>query len=185
MRMSQLMLSSQPPPRAKPFTAAMVGMGMVSSLRNTLLPFLPKASPPALVRVLISPMSAPATKAFSPDPVSTSARISSSAFTSSTNSFRSSRTSEFRALSALGRLMVATAMLPFFSNRTLVTIAPPSILRRIVSPRSSADWFDGAGLPAFLPARRPFHTAFIIVPRLFFIKCFPTIFFVFYISHKT
>lgn len=44
------MLISQPPPSAKPLTAAITGMGKVSSLRNTSLPFLPKASPSALVR---------------------------------------------------------------------------------------------------------------------------------------
>ena len=124
-RISQLIDSSQPPPRAKPLTAAIVGMGSVSSLRNTSLPFLPKASPSALVRVLISPMSAPATKAFSPLPVMTRARISSSAFTCSTSWSMSSSTWEFRALRALGRLMVATAMWPFFSNRTFVMIVPP------------------------------------------------------------
>ena len=128
--MSQLMEISHPPPNAKPFTAAITGMGKVSILRNTSLPFLPKASPSSGVRVLISPISAPATKAFSPLPVMTSARISLSALTMSTSSPRSVRTSLLSALSALGRLMVATAMLPFFSNRTFVMLTPPYFLFR-------------------------------------------------------
>ena len=128
MRMSQLMLSSQPPPSAKPLMAAMVGMGRVSMRRNTSLPCLPKASPSLGVRVLISPISAPATKAFSPLPVSTRARISLSALTISTSSPRSVSTSLFSAFSALGRLMVAIAMCPFFSNRTFVMLTPPYFL---------------------------------------------------------
>ena len=128
IRISQLMLSSQPPPSAKPLTAAIVGIGSFSSLRKTSLPSLPKASPSALVSVLISPMSAPATKAFSPLPVMTSARISSSAMICPIISSRSATTAEFSALSALGRLMVATAMLPFFSNRTFVMLVPPCML---------------------------------------------------------
>ena len=157
MRISQAMLSSQPPPRAKPFTAAMVGMGSVSMARKTLLPCLPKASPPSLVRVLISPMSAPATKAFSPLPVMTRARISASAFTAETSSSRSVRTSEFSAFSALGRLMVATAMRPFFSSRMLVI-------------SSSSLWFLSVGAapgngtgPA--GGHTPPHTYHIIVAR--------------------
>ena len=74
MRISQLIAISQPPPSAKPFTAAITGTGKVSSLRNTSLPFFPNASPSAFVSVLISPMSAPATKDFSPAPVRIIAR---------------------------------------------------------------------------------------------------------------
>ena len=108
MRISQLMASSLPPPSAKPFTAAMTGMGRVSILRNTSLPFLPKASPSALVRVLISPMSAPATKLFSPEPVMMRARTSLRSRASMAAS-SSPSTSLFRAFRALGRSMVRTA----------------------------------------------------------------------------
>ena len=77
IRMSQLMLISHPPPRAKPLTAAITGIGNVSNLRKISFPFLPKASPSAFVNVLISPMSAPATKDFSPAPVKTRQRTAS------------------------------------------------------------------------------------------------------------
>ena len=75
MRISQLMASSLPPPSAKPLTAAMTGMGNCSIIRKMSLPSLPKASPSALVIVLIEPMSAPATKLLSPSPVSTMQRM--------------------------------------------------------------------------------------------------------------
>ncbi len=105
---------SQPPPSAKPLIAAITGMGKVSSLRNTSLPFLPKASPSALVSVLISPMSAPATKDFCPAPVKirhlTSSRLTLSRVWSS-----SSSTVEFNAFSAFSRLMVMMPVAPFCS----------------------------------------------------------------------
>ena len=55
--------------------AAMTGMGKLSIIRNTSLPSLPKASPSALVMVLMEPMSAPATKLLSPSPVRTMQRM--------------------------------------------------------------------------------------------------------------
>ena len=111
IRKSQLIASSLPPPRANPFTAAITGTGKVSILRKRSLPFLPKASPSFLVSLLISPISAPATKLLSPAPVSTSARISSR-FTLSITSFRSSRTWLLSALSAWGRLIVIRPTAP-------------------------------------------------------------------------
>ena len=58
-----------------PVIAAMTGIGKVSIIRNTSLPFLPNASPSAFVSVDISPISAPATNDFSPAPVKTSALV--------------------------------------------------------------------------------------------------------------
>ena len=72
--MSQDMASSHPPPRAKPLTAAITGRGKFSIIRKMSLPSLPKASPSALVMVDIEPISAPATKLFSPAPVRTTQR---------------------------------------------------------------------------------------------------------------
>ena len=115
--MSQLMEISHPPPSAKPFTAAITGIGKVSSLRNTSLPFLPKASPSALVRVLISPISAPATKDFWPAPVRIRQRTASRSTPSSVLS-SSSSTVEFRAFSAFSRLMVMIPTCPFTSYNT-------------------------------------------------------------------
>ena len=111
MRKSQLMASSQPPPRANPFTAAMTGIGNTSSARKISFPFLPKASPSSFVSVLICAISAPATKLFSPAPVMIRQRTASWSTPSST-AFRSSRTSAFSAFSAFGRLMVMMPICP-------------------------------------------------------------------------
>ncbi len=114
IRMSQLIASSQPPPSAKPFTAAITGMGKVSSLRNTSFPFLPNASPSAFVSVLISPMSAPATNDFAPAPVKIRQRTASRSTASSVAS-SSSSTCEFNAFKAFSRLIVMVPTAPFTS----------------------------------------------------------------------
>ena len=111
---SQLMEISQPPPSAKPFIAAITGIGNVSSLRNTSFPFLPKASPSAFVNVLISPISAPATKDFCPAPVKIR-HLTSSRFTASRVASSSSSTCEFSAFSAFSRLIVIMPYAPFCS----------------------------------------------------------------------
>ena len=74
-----------------PFTAAITGIGNVSNLRKTSLPFLPKASPSAFVKVDISPISAPATNDFSPAPVKIKALVASKS-TASNVAFNSSNT---------------------------------------------------------------------------------------------
>ena len=124
MRMSQDMASSQPPPRAKPFTAAMTGRGKLSIIRKMSLPSLPKASPSALVMVDMEPMSAPATKLLSPAPVSTTQRTVFWSMPSKA-AFRSASTSGFRALRALGRSMVRTATAPCTSQFTNDISLPP------------------------------------------------------------
>ena len=121
--MSQLIASSLPPPSAKPLTAAMTGMGKLSIIRNTSLPSLPKASPSALVMVLMEPMSAPATKLLSPSPVRTMQRMADWS-TASKAAFRSARTSGFRAFSAFGRSMVMISTAPctsVFTNAIVKT----------------------------------------------------------------
>ena len=121
--MSQLIASSLPPPSAKPLTAAMTGMGKLSIIRNTSLPSLPKASPSALVMVLMEPMSAPATKLLSPSPVRTIQRMADWS-TASKAAFRSARTSGFRAFSAFGRSMVIISTAPctsVFTNAIVKT----------------------------------------------------------------
>ena len=57
-----------------------------------------------------SPMSAPATKALSPAPVSTTTRMSSSAATRPSASASSASSARLIAFSALGRLKVIVAM---------------------------------------------------------------------------
>ena len=121
IRISQLIEISHPPPRAKPFTAAITGIGNVSSLRNTSFPFLPNASPSAFVSVLISPMSAPATKDLSPAPVRITALTVSRSIASSVAS-SSSRTWLFKAFNAFGRLIVivATASLTSYKIKSMI-----------------------------------------------------------------
>ena len=114
---SQLMEISQPPPNAKPLTAAMTGRGNVSNLRKTSFPFLPKASPSAFVNVLISPISAPATNDFSPAPVKIR-HLVVSRLTASSVAFNSSRTCEFNAFNAFSLLMVMIPTAPFSSYNT-------------------------------------------------------------------
>ena len=111
---SQLMEISHPPPNANPLTAAITGIGNVSSLRNTSFPFLPKASPSAFVNVLISAISAPATKDFCPAPVRIK-HLTSLRLTASSVAFNSSSTWEFNAFSAFSRLMVMMPYAPFCS----------------------------------------------------------------------
>ena len=112
--MSQLMASSQPPPRAKPLTAAMVGISSFSMRRIRALPRWPHLRPAATSMGYCSPMSAPATKE-RPSPVMMKARSSVSCSTSVMTCSSSEITVEFKAFSASGRLMVAMPMLPFFS----------------------------------------------------------------------
>ena len=109
--------SSQPPPRAKPFTAAMVGLVRFSSFKNTRLPSTPKALASAAVRVDIWPMSAPATKE-RPAPVITATRMLSSASTWSSTASSSRSTWSFRAFRASGRFMVIRPTGPRCSNVT-------------------------------------------------------------------
>ena len=112
--MSQLIASSQPPPRAKPLTAAMVGISSFSMRRNRALPRWPHLRPAATSITYCSPMSAPATKE-RPSPVMMSAPSSVSFSTSEMACSKSLTTAEFSAFSASGRLMVAIPILPFFS----------------------------------------------------------------------
>ena len=114
---SQLIASSHPPPSANPFTAAITGIGKVSIFLNTSFPFLPNASPSATLSLLISPISAPATKDLSPEPVNTTALITFVSMPSK-HASRSANTSEFKALSALGLSIVTIPTAPSASNLT-------------------------------------------------------------------
>ena len=125
IRISQLIAISHPPPSAKPLTAAITGIGNFSSFRNTSFPFFPKASPSAFVRELISAMSAPATKDFSPAPVRIKARISSRSTASRTSS-SSPSTALFKALSAFGREIVIRPICPSASYVTNSMLFSPS-----------------------------------------------------------
>ena len=113
--------NSQPPPKANPLTAAITGIAKVSIFLKTSFPFLEKASPSFFDKVLISAMSAPATKDFSPSPVMINAWILSVSIFSRALS-NSSRTLLFKAFKALGRFMVKIAM--FSSSWYLINSAP-------------------------------------------------------------
>ena len=108
------MAISHPPPRAYPLTAAITGISKVSIFLKTSFPFFEKAVPCSLFRVLISAISAPATKDFSPAPVIITALIFFVSMESKVLS-SSSRTLEFKAFKAFGRLMVIMEIWSFSS----------------------------------------------------------------------
>src|ERR671928_194691 len=89
--MSHAAASSQPPPSAKPLIAAIVGFGIVSSNRPASWPSAPHAFACSGSSSLMYLMSAPATNAFSPAPVSTTTRTSPSAASSRSRSRSSLR----------------------------------------------------------------------------------------------
>ena len=102
---SQHIASSQPPPNAKPCTAAMVGAGKDSSRPSMAWPLRAIASASAAENPRISAMSAPAAKARFPAPVTTSARSPSPAMASSSPPSSSTR-ARLSALSFSGRWRV-------------------------------------------------------------------------------
>ena len=99
--MSHIMASSQPPPSAKPFTAAMMGV-LASASADQFDKKLPLHTS-LNVLFCISLMSAPAAKA-RVEPVSTMQAICGWASNVLTAALSSSMSSAHRALSALGRL---------------------------------------------------------------------------------
>ena len=103
------MASSQPPPSAKPFTAAITGLGEVSIRRKTSCPRRASAYASAGDFARSSAMSAPATKA-RPAPVMIAAAIDASLLTWSTARSSSAIVASFNALSLSGRLTVIVAI---------------------------------------------------------------------------
>ncbi len=101
--------SSQPPPSAKPLTSAIVGNGASSSARITAWPRIANSRPSSGDMSRIAAMSAPATNAFSPAPVTSSTRAEASV-AAWTAAPMSARTCGARALSACGRLTVRRKM---------------------------------------------------------------------------
>ena len=127
VRSVQASASSQPPPSAKPLTIAIEGLVMRSRRPKTCWP--KKASSLAAIAFGIatsSLMSAPATKAFSPEPVITRQRTAASDSSASKARASSVSVSWLSALSLSGRLTVSRAM-PFevSSSRFLKSIASP------------------------------------------------------------
>ena len=118
MRRWQHIASSRPPPSAKPLTIATTGLGMRSMRRIRRWPTSEKSRAWTGLRPDISAMSAPATKAFAPAPVSTTARTASSAAAASKAACRASSVARFSAFSLSGRLTVTTRTAPWSAMRT-------------------------------------------------------------------
>ena len=97
---------SQPPPSAKPLTAAITGLPRFSMRSSTSCPKRLDSSASSAVACASSLMSAPAIKALSPAPVRMTPRTASSSRASSNAVRRSVQVGVFRALSTLGRLTV-------------------------------------------------------------------------------
>ncbi len=125
--------SSQPPPSAKPFTSAITGNGAISSARSVSWPLSAKSRIASIGIALIAAMSAPATKARSPPPVTSRQRAPASASTTRVAAAMSSSTCGDSALSAFGRLMVSSQMPGSRCSRTTVSYVI-SLLRVIVEP---------------------------------------------------
>ena len=117
-RIVQAIASSQPPPRAKPLTAAMTGLPRFSMTLVRRWPCRVLSSASAGVSLAISAMSAPAANALSPAPVRMTPRTAASSRASLNASFSSAMVALLRALSTFGRLIVTYAIVPFFSYRT-------------------------------------------------------------------
>ena len=117
MRTWQAMASSQPPPSAKPFTAAITGLPRRSMRSSTRWPRIDRSLPSTGLCVASSAMSAPATNAFSPAPVRMTPRTAGSAATAAKAAPSSSTVRSLRALSLSGRLMVTKLMPSRVSTR--------------------------------------------------------------------
>jgi len=102
----QLMANSHPPPKAKPFTQAITGLGEFSILKNTSCPLFAKAVASSFDKASNSLISAPATKLLSPAPVITTDFISGNLYTLSNTASKSCMTCWFNAFNFSGRLMV-------------------------------------------------------------------------------
>ena len=105
--MSQAMASSAPPPRAKPRTAAIVGVETAATRSQPRNPG--EAARVSDVCAASSATSAPAAKARVPAPVMTIARHDGSPSSASTASARRRRRAKLRALRARGRFSVTRA----------------------------------------------------------------------------
>ena len=111
---SQASASSQPPPRAKPFIAAITGLEIFSNFLKTAEPCTPNSLPCCTFIVLICSMSAPATKAL-PSPVIIKTLICSSESICSKAQLSSLSSSLLREFIASGLFIFSTAMLSTLS----------------------------------------------------------------------
>ena len=127
-RMSHAIEISQPPPRAYPLTAAIVTWGIVSSFKKASLARRPIFLPSAGVAFTISEISAPATKAFVPEPVRITTLISLRSAISPKHWSSSASVSLFNAFSDFGLLIVTTATSFSTSINKLFIKHPPKLM---------------------------------------------------------
>ena len=113
IRRWQHIANSSPPPSANPLIIAITGLGIRSTRRIMRWPRREKSRPCTGVRVLISAMSAPATNALAPAPVSTTQRTAGSAAAASKAACRASSVAALRAFSLSGRLTVIVRTAPW------------------------------------------------------------------------
>ena len=119
IRIEHAIASSHPPPSAKPLTAAIEGLPMVSSRLNTPWPRSAISRPLSASFLTSSEISAPAANAFSPEPVKMTTPMASSRATSSNAAPRSDTVWALSAFSTSGRLSVTVATRSFFSSNTI------------------------------------------------------------------
>ena len=119
-RKVQAMANSHPPPRANPLTAAMTGLPRFSIRFIRPCPRVARRSLSVAFMAAISPMSAPATKAFSPAPVKITTRTDSSAPKSAKQASNSPIVAPLRAFILSGRLTVTVAMPSATSHKIFV-----------------------------------------------------------------
>jgi hypothetical protein len=132
------MASSQPPPNAKPLTAAITGLGDSSIMLKISWPFSEKRRPITSFNSAISAMSAPAAKAFSPSPVKMIPFTSSLSKASCMAEPISSTVSMFRAFNFETRL---TVMVKIPSSRLSFRL-----LYSVMDESCLSSWLRGANI---------------------------------------
>src|SRR5208282_2757492 len=105
-RMVQARASSHPPPSANPLMHAITGLPRISIKSSTACPRCAYSLPETASCFASSPISAPATKAFSPAPVRIATRIEASDLMSVNAPRNSSMVAMLSALSTFGRFTV-------------------------------------------------------------------------------
>ena len=149
---SHAIASSQPPPSAKPFTAAITGLS--SRLRSSISPKSFVSTISAYDFDCITLMSAPAANALSPAPVSTIAPTAGSASSARASSTSDATRSGESAFSAFGRLSVRRPTAPRTSRSTGASAEEESV-RRSSGARSTLSFVVARSIALSSRRRRP------------------------------
>src|SRR5258705_9103308 len=131
--------SSHPPPSAKPLTIATDGFVIFSRRAKTCWPEKARSFAAKGCILASSLMSAPATKAFSPAPVTTRQRRAASASTSSNAAASSRSVCAFRAFITFGRFTVTNATAPARSRRMFSKPTAPVLVPADADDRALHD----------------------------------------------